>query len=281
MKPNAISRIDSLSIPQDAKDSAKKLIEASKLVEFGMISSRQEGYIFGDYKLPRCTSVLKMDGTKTDGLLYWARKEVVKYAYDKISNRIKNNRKKITAEEVEAILNEAGNEPDKQKDDAARKGTAVHDNIENYLTGYQYIVDESIGRFIKAWESAKVICIATEIPVVWYDKDGCGFGGRIDMLCYADGKWLIGDNKTSKSVHETYALQISSYGKAVEQMTGGLIKPEGGIIFHIPDEKVMNDRQKMEYNKRGSLVRIDNLEEAFEHYRLLLGLYYRRNNKYF
>ena len=64
-------------------------------------------------------------------------------------------------------------------------------------------------------------------------------------------------------------------------MTNGKIKIEGAVIFHIPDLNTMSEKQKKEYNENGSTLYVKNMGEAFEHYRLLLGLYSKRNNRYF
>lgn len=281
MKPNVLQNLEKNELlPQSAKTAFKEFLKISKQVEFGKIDKRQEGYILGDLRLPRCTSVLQMDGTKAGALMEWAKKEVVNFARINLKYEL-HKVGSLTDGTIDFILDGALRNPDEQKQMAAYHGTSVHDNIENYLTGYQYQDDEALQRFKEAWGRFGGTVVATEIPVVWHDNRGRGFGGRIDALCYKEGKWYIGDNKTSRSVHDSYACQISSYGNAVEQMSGGKIQIEGGVIFHIPDFATMNDRQKKEYEKRGSLIWINDLEAPFEHYRLLLGLYYRRNCKYF
>ena len=280
MKPNVLQNLDkNTALDNAAKAAFKELYAKSSQITFGKIDKRNEGYILNDLKLPRCTSVLSMDGTKAGALMEWAKKEVANRIRELLQYRIGNG--PLSFLDIAECCEIGLQEPDKQKNEAADTGTARHDNFENFLTGYQYEDDEPLSRFKEAWNNFGGVVVATEIPVIWHDGNGHGFGGRVDALLYKDGKWIVGDNKTSRSVHESYACQISGYSKAIEQMTNGLIKIEKGAIFHIPDFDKMSIRQKKEYDKRGSLIYIDKLEEAFEHYRLLLELYYRRNNKYF
>lgn len=282
MKDNVLQRLDKLGLPDEAMIQFMKLYDASKKVSFGKISPRQDGYLCGDLKLPRCTSILQMDGSKAGALMEWAKREVA----NKISQTLVYKLHKgdpITEWVIDDACKEGYADPDKQKNDAADKGTGVHDNIENYLMGYQYTQDEPLERFKAAFAQANVICVATEIPLVWYDVRGHGFGGRMDLLLYdlKRKEWFIGDNKTSRSVHESYGCQVAAYKAAIEQMTDYEMFITGGMLFHIPDLNSLNNKQKIEYDKRGSLVYLKNLEEAFDHYRLLLELYYKRNNKYF
>ena len=237
-----------------------------------------EGYILDDLKLPRCTSVLQMDGAKAGALMEWAKRQVAGRIESILLDKLTEN-SVIAFGDVSRACQQGLVEPDKQKDEAAIVGTGEHDNIEHWLWGETWKGTPALDMFIEAWKKSGYTLVATESPVVWHDEKGHGFGGRIDILAYKDGKFYIGDNKTSRSIHESYGCQVAAYKAAIEQMSD--IKIEGGTIFHIPNISGLNDRQKKEFEKRGSLVQLKNLEEAFEHYRLLLGLYYKRNNKYF
>ena len=261
------------------KEHLEQIFSRAEEITFGKISSKQEGYIYKDWKLPRCTNVLKMDGSKCEPLMFWARKQVALRAEQELLHALSSHN--ITEEEVRIICNNAIQEPDKQLNDAADKGTIEHDNIERFLFKEKYEETDGLNRFKQAWDKFGGEVLATEVPIVWIDKKtGLGFGGRLDSLIWKDGLY-IGDNKTSKTVHESYGCQLSAYKNAVEQMSEYNLNVLGGVIFHIPDLNVLNNKQRAEYEKRGSLVECKNLEAAFEHYRLLLGLYNCRNNKYF
>ena len=279
MKENVLTRLESLNLPRKDKDAFMELYNISSKIKFGKIAPRQDGYILGSFKDPRCTSVLQMDGSKAGALAEWGKRQVANRAKQMLIDCINKNNV-ITVSDVEHIYQTALLDPDKQKNDAANAGTKNYDNFENWLMGYDFVEDEPLNRFKQAWNEFGGICVATEIPLLWH-KGKLGFGGKLDILAYKDEKWWICDNKTSRSVHDSYGCQTSAYGKAVEQMTNGKIKIAGVAIFHIPNLETLSEKQLKEYNKNGSVIYAKNLEEAFEHYKLLLELYNKRNNKYF
>ncbi len=285
MKANLLERLRKNElVAEEDKINFERFYAVAKRIEFGKIGVRQEGYILDGHKLPRCTSILQMDGSKAGALMEWAKRQVSGRIEELLLRRIAEE-SKLTEDEVAKICLEGLADPDRQRDEAADTGTGIHDEIESYLTTphgpdiSEY--SEPVRRFAAAWEKSGLTVIGTEIPVVWHDSKGLGFGGRLDILAYRDSKFYIGDNKTSRSVHESYGMQIGAYKAAVEQMSNGAIKIDGGYIFHIPTMETLNSRQKIEYDKRGSLIKLRNLDDAFERYKLLLGLYASRNNKYF
>ena len=285
MKANLLANLAKNELVADAdKKAFQEFYNVAQRINFGKISARLEGYIFDGYKLPRCTSILQMDGTKAGALMEWAKRQVAGRIEKTLLEKIKLGIP-LSGQEVEQICLEGLADPDRQRDEAADVGSGVHEEIESYLTEYDRPeiseFSEPVRRFADAWNRSGLTVVGTEIPVVWYDNEGNGFGGRLDILAYKDEKFYIGDNKTSRSVHNSYGVQIGSYAAAVEQMSKGAIKIAGGYIFHIPTLETLNDRQKKEYDKRGSLIEVRNLEDAFGYYRLLLGLYNKRNNKYF
>lgn len=285
MKANLLEKLRKNGlVAEEDKKAFERFYALAKKIEFGKIGVRQEGYILDGYKLPRCTSILQMDGSKAGALMEWAKRQVSGRIEELLLRRIAEG-SKLAENEVTRICLEGLADPDRQRDEAADTGTSIHDEIESYLMDYERPelaeFSEPVRRFAEAWEKSGLTVIGTEIPVVWYDSKGIGFGGRLDILAYRDGKFFIGDNKTSRSIHESYGMQIGAYKAAVEQMSQGAIKIAGGYIFHIPTLETLNDRQKKEYDKRGSLIQLRNLDDAFNRYRLLLGLYASRNNKYF
>ena len=262
------------------REQLEYVFRQAKEISFGKIGRNQEGYIYKGNKLPRCTNILKMDGSKSEALMLWARRQVAGRAEQELMSLWQQH--PLSAEEIHKVCANAINEPDRQLHIAANVGTDEHDNIEHWLFREPYKETDALKRFRIAWNKFEGMIIATEVPIAWVDEQtGLGFGGRLDMLIWKNGNIYIGDNKTSKTIHESYGCQIAGYKNAVEQMSGYNLNIHGGVIFHIPDFKVMNDKQKAEYEKYGSLVECKNLEAAFEHYRLLLGLYNCRNNKYF
>ena len=256
------------------------LFDVSKKISFGKIAPRQDGYLMGEGKYPRCTSIMAMDGMRAAALMEWAKREIVCKIQDTLLERLAVE-EEWTAMDVVEMTESALVEPDRQRDEAADKGTAAHDNIENWLKGLDCKTDERLMQFQAIWLKEGVELVCTEMPLVYHQEDGLGFGGRLDILAYKDGDFFIYDNKTSKSVHQGYALQVSSYKAAVEQMSDYQIQIKGGKIIHLPDLPTLKKWQLDAYQKLGALVECKDLEKAFEHYKILLNQYKNRNNKYF
>lgn len=267
------------NIPDSEKENILDLFKVAEQVGFGKFG-RTEMYTFKEGKYPRCTSVMSMDGTKAGALMEWSKREVVQKMKDLLFNAPYHN-KVLTDIDINIIGDLALAEPDKQRDDAGTVGTNEHDNVENFLNGKPYKETEQFLLFKYAWELEKPELICTEMPLIWSVNKAFGFGGRLDILAYKNGKYIIYDLKTSKSVHQSYALQTSAYRAAVSQMSKGFITPEQTKIIHIPDIKSLKDYQLKEYKKRGGIIECTNLSEAFDHYQILLNQYFYRNNKYF
>ena len=256
-----------------------KLFDMSNQIKFGKIDSRREGYLLEGVGHPRVTNVLQQDGSKSAALMEWAKREVVKKIEYEIDYRLMMCKPLMPAD-VSDICYMGLREPDRQRDNAAIEGTKTHDNVENWLNGKSYYEDALLDIFRKIWASEGVELIATEIPLVWHSM-GLGFGGKLDILAYKDRKFIIYDNKTSRSVHESYGLQVAgAYKKAVEQMSPGL-KISKCKIVHLANLDNMSDWQRKQYAKIGNLIDIRNHAKAWKHFKLLLELYEMRNNKYF
>lgn len=267
------------NIKQEDKEKIFRLFDVANRIEFGKIGPRQEGYLLEGQGYPRCTSVMSMDGTKAGALLEWAKREIAQKMHDLLIEKLHSGQK-ISDADAAMLVEKALKEPERQKDEAADTGTKAHDNIECWLNGEKYEESERLVRFKEIWAKEKVELVCTELPLV-FAHNGLGFGGRLDILAYSDGDFFIYDNKTSKSVHQGYALQVSAYKNAVEQMSKGEIQIKGAKIIHLPDMLVLNKYQLNAYNKLGALVECKDLDKAFEHYKVLLQQYYLRNNKYY
>lgn len=278
--------IEKIKNNKKIKDSDKNkifnLFDKASKISFGKISPRLDGYLFEEKGYPRCTSIMSMDGTKAGALMEWAKREIIDYAKEELYKKL-NELGKLDNSTITSILDNALNCPDMQRDEAANKGTNVHNNIENWLNGEPFEDNESLHRFMDIWEKEKVELVCTELPIIYIDKNtNQGFGGRLDILAYKDGEFIIYDNKTSKSVHQGYALQVASYKAGVEQMSeDDKILISKAKIIHLPDLSSLKKYQKDAYEKLGSLIDCKNLDVAFEHYKILLNQYYNRNNKYF
>lgn len=264
------------------KEAILDLFKVSDSISFGKIGPRQEGYIWLGVGYPRATNVLQMDGMRAAALMEWAKTQVANRIELELVKKLHDNGE-IGLGDIGVACKEGLADPDRQKNEAADVGTFEHDNIENWLNGVsEYTENEILRRFVEIWSKERVVLVCTEMPLIYRDQEtGHGFGGKLDILAYKDGKFYIYDNKTSKSVHNSYGQQVSAYKNAVEQMSGGRIKIEKCKIIHLPDLTTLKEWQLKQYKKLGSLIECKNLDEAFVHYKILLEQYYRRNNKYF
>lgn len=262
-------------IREEDKPLIYNLFDVSNQIKFGKIDSRREGYIFQGKGNARCTAILQMDGTRAAALMEWAKREVISYAEEHLIKDLKD----LCEDSVKLILKQALEYPDKQKNTAAWQGTKTHDNVENWLNTKSFVEDDQLRMFQRIWWNEGVELIATEIPVVWNNRS-VGFGGKLDILAYKDGEFIIYDNKTSRSIHEGYALQVAAYKNAVEQMAPG-IKIKKCKIIHLADTAVMNDWQYKQYQKLGQLIEIKHLDKAWSNFKRLLELYENRNQKYY
>lgn len=101
---------------------------------------------------------------------------------------------------------------------AARRGTAVHNAIENYvLYGLKDIPDEYVGYFRAFrdwWKEVQPVALATECKV--YHKV-LRYAGTADMPVLIDGKKILIDFKTSAVVNKMLTgVQLEAYDKAYE-----------------------------------------------------------------
>ena len=115
---------------------------------------------------------------------------------------------------------------------AARRGTIVHDAIDNYLEfEIEDVPEEQRGYFdaFLAWkEKENPEIIATERKV--YHK-ALRYAGKCDLLCMIDGRLTLVDYKTSAAFQPMlYPIQLEGYAKAWE--THG-VKVEDKMILHL------------------------------------------------
>ena len=270
-------RINQNIRPED-KPLIYKLFDISNQISFGKIDSRREGYKFSGKGYTRCTSITQMDGARAAALTEWAKREIVSFAKENLVCEL-NKVGYLNQESINFIMDGAFEYPDKQRDFAAWQGTKAHDNVENWLNTKSFVEDSNLEIFRRIWFKEGVELIATEIPLVWHNKS-YGFGGKLDILAYLDGDFIIYDNKTSRSIHEGYALQVAAYKNAVEQMSPGL-KIKKCKIIHLANTKEMKEWQLKQYNKLGSLIEVKHLDKAWSNFKRLLELYENRNQKYF
>ena len=115
---------------------------------------------------------------------------------------------------------------------AARRGTAVHNALENYaMFGIEDIAPAWSGYFDgfrNWWELRKPEVIATECRL--YHKI-MRYAGTADLICMIDGKVTLVDYKTSAQVNtKLCAVQLEGYDRALESHG---IKIDDRLILHL------------------------------------------------
>lgn len=117
-------------------------------------------------------------------------------------------------------------------ENAARRGTIVHNAIDNYLEfGIEDIPEELRGYFdaFLAWkkkENPEIVAAERRV----YHK-ALRYAGTCDLLCMINGKLTLVDYKTSSAIQPMlYPLQLEGYAKAWE--THG-VKVEEKLILHL------------------------------------------------
>ena len=131
-------------------------------------------------------------------------------------------------------MQDVGKNADLIRDKAAREGTQVHEGIERLLKGeqldwvdeygnarYNLNVWKMLLRFQDFYNTVKPTTLASEMFLY---SDTYQYAGTTDYLCSVEvpdikETWLL-DFKSSNHIGLSYNLQLSAYGKALEEMKG-------------------------------------------------------------
>jgi len=198
---------------------------------FDRTASARGRYKFNGKSMPGVTTVLNEQAKPY--LIDWGAKSAYEDSIGK------------TKEEIEQILKEK-KYAHRQKGDVAKEiGTDAHDIVETFIKTFiatqTYQIPDyantseesrfSVERFVKWSIDNKVRFVQSEVsvcnPEYWY-------AGSFDFIAEINGKWWLGDFKTSKSIDATYYGQGAAYIKAVEwiQKTQGEAKIDfAGIVI--------------------------------------------------
>lgn len=156
----------------------------------------------------------------------------------------------------------------RKSDNSKDKGTLAHKEVENFVNHYletgDYVraeiededVKTSVTRFYDWAEKNEVVFLGSEISV--YSKEHF-YAGTFDFVCELEGKLLLGDFKTSKSIDDTYYAQGAAYAIAVEE-NNPEIKFDGIIIVRSTLAK--EDQVWYEKSSNGNAKKMTN--SAFE-----------------
>lgn len=127
-------------------------------------------------------------------------------------------------------LKKNGEDSDEIRDDAGRRGSAVHDLTERYDRGEEVSLfgdDGSIIYKIGEWAMLeRYVEFRNRFPMEImvneeeYVSEKLGYAGTIDRLVKFCGKVTLLDIKTSNSIYNHYWLQTASYTDLVKEIMG-------------------------------------------------------------
>lgn len=138
-------------------------------------------------------------------------------------------------------LKENGDNADKIRDEAAEKGSNVHNATEAIDNGKElYWADENGNPFftLEEWQMilnyknfkdvVQPVIVANELSLC---SDELGFGGTLDRIVeFAGKRWLL-DIKTSNQMSDTYEMQTAAYAKLWNQFHPELPVDATGILW--------------------------------------------------
>lgn len=118
-------------------------------------------------------------------------------------------------------LKKMGEDADEIRDEAGRKGSAVHQLTEDYDRGLECMMVDDFGnpkykqiewamfeRYVEFRQKHDFEMIANEVH---YISPKYGFAGTLDRVFKKDGKYFLVDIKTANSLHNHYWLQMAAY----------------------------------------------------------------------
>lgn len=163
-------------------------------------------YVDGNnQRIPGVTTILG-DGMPKPALVGWGIKSVAEYAIDHWDE--------LADAEISERLSTLKGAPYADRDQAARRGTEVHNLAESLIHGDEVDVPAELAGHVKAyvdfldtWQPEPVLVEATVYHLAF------GYAGSLDLIAdFADGKRRLCDVKTSRSgVYGETAYQLTGY----------------------------------------------------------------------
>lgn len=183
-------------------------------------------------------------------------------------------------------IGDVGNEQaDKKMNDAAERGTAIHDACEVLLRGEDLYLNQPFlnhkgGQYSFTNSDKKCIVgfvdwcnefkpeIKSTDDIEFTVASKHGFAGTLDIFCYInDEPWII-DIKTSTGIYDSHKLQVIAYQQALYEMRG--IKANVGILhLNYRTKKGYSLIDKIEINKKK--LTFKDFMKVFDTYKMLNG----------
>jgi hypothetical protein len=159
-----------------------------------------------------CTGVTTLigKGLPKEALMYWSARTVAEWVADN-----EHEVDVLRAMGREPMIGALKGVPWQKRDDAAIRGTDVHALAEQIVHGEPVVIPphlaDHLQGYVRFLDAFGVVPVLTERSVGnrehWY-------AGRFDLIADIGGtRWML-DNKTSKSVYGSIALQTHAYAHA-------------------------------------------------------------------
>ena len=173
---------------------------------------------------------------------------------------------------INEVMDAVKNAADASRDEAAARGTAIHEAIYDWETLGDRPDDIGINQAIQAYDNwratAPMEVVASEMTV-WSPSDQ--YAGTIDQVCRnSAGNWSVIDFKTGGAYPEA-ALQVAAYANALEELTG--IPVDDAWILRIPRDQPLDGSPQF-FTKYMTNAHIQSNFEAFRN-----ALYLQRTLK--
>ena len=120
---------------------------------------------------------------------------------------------------------------------AGDTGTSLHDLAELHIKGedYEFPEDPTVrhcfNQFLEWWDNLTCEVIWTEKK---FKSKKLMFGGCPDLLVKKDGKYILVDFKTSKSLYSDFVIQLGSYKFLIEENMD--IEIDRAVIVRFPKD---------------------------------------------
>jgi hypothetical protein len=172
-------------------------------------------------------------------------------------------------------LKESGENADKIRDAAGKRGSTVHSLTEDYDSNIEcnllneqgfpkYSLEEwsMFERYVEYSNKVNPENILIEQNIV---SQKLGFAGTIDRICVIDGKKYIVDIKTSNLIPNSYWLQLSAYHELYKTLFADKID---GVAILWLNAKTRTEGKKGDIQGKGWQMIIHNPDEVAEDWEL-------------
>lgn len=170
-------------------------------------------YTIGGFQVDGTTTALGI--INKPALMYWA----VNMALEYIGNNLKPGQA-LDEVQLKNLLADAKVAHKKKSTDAANIGTMIHEWIEQWITGknpktpINIMMKLATDKFLEWVKENKVEFVDSE-RIVYSRK--WGYAGTLDFIATINGKFVLGDFKTSTGIYDEYWLQVAAYEQAYRE----------------------------------------------------------------